>query len=205
MINKERVLIRAGITAIILPFIITLLLIIIPSKSPIEGVININLSLFLPFVIIGIFLIALSFRYRTKENSKVETSDKGGFSFTSFIGSFIKVIGIIIILLPFILLLLGILGMGMFSGSASMGLGIFTGILFLSILIPCIFVGAVFIILGIVIKRNVKSVVQVENVSEEKKETKTEDESLKVLKMRYAKGEISRKDFEQKKKDLEEK
>jgi uncharacterized membrane protein len=44
-----------------------------------------------------------------------------------------------------------------------------------------------------------------EDEDEEEDETDEEDESLKVLKMRYAKGEISREDFEQKKKDLEEK
>lgn len=40
---------------------------------------------------------------------------------------------------------------------------------------------------------------------DEEEETDEEDESLEVLKMRYAKGDISREDFEQKKKDLEEK
>ena len=40
---------------------------------------------------------------------------------------------------------------------------------------------------------------------EEEDETEDKDESLKVLRMRYAKGEISREEFEQKKKDLEEK
>lgn len=39
----------------------------------------------------------------------------------------------------------------------------------------------------------------------EDEEEEEEDESLKVLKMRYAKGDISREEFEQKKKDLEEK
>ena len=71
------------------------------------------------------------------------------------------------------------LGVGIFGNYASVEFGILTGILFVSILVPCIVVGAVLIILGIVIKRNVKHVVQVEKVVEE---------PLKVLKMRYAKG-----------------
>jgi hypothetical protein len=39
---------------------------------------------------------------------------------------------------------------------------------------------------------------------EETEETDEEDEALKVLRMRYAKGEITREEFEQMKKDLEE-
>ena len=90
-------------------------------------------------------------------------------------------------------MILGVLGIGIFGNYASLGFGILTGIVFVSILVPCILVGAVLIILGIVIKRNVKHVVQVEKVDEE---------PLKVLKMRYAKGEITREEFIRAKKDL---
>ena len=51
MVNKGRVLFRAGITAIILPFILLFVF---------------GLSFFLQFFIIGIFLIVLSLRYRVK-------------------------------------------------------------------------------------------------------------------------------------------
>lgn len=44
-----------------------------------------------------------------------------------------------------------------------------------------------------------------DDLDDEEDKTDEEEESLKVLKMRYAKGEISREEFEQKKKDLEEK
>jgi cation transport ATPase len=85
MTNKGKVLIRTGITAIVLPFILTLLFGILPSKSP-TGVTNINVLLYLLPVIIGIFLITLSFRYRVKDKEnkptiqkeKSETSKKQG-------------------------------------------------------------------------------------------------------------------------------
>jgi len=50
------------------------------------------------------------------------------------------------------------------------------------------------------VKRAIKDSEKSYGVS--KKGRKTGDETLEILKMRYAKGEISRKKFEQMKKDL---
>jgi uncharacterized membrane protein len=220
MINKERVLRRVGTIAIVLPAILLFITFVISKNYFSKNFIQ----LIILFSVIGIFLRVLSLRYRVKDSKKIAKKDKSKLkevkieekikeeksevskehkSFSYYLGKFIKGIGIIIVLFPFIILPFGILGMGIFSSFGGL-IGIITGITFLSLLIPCIIIGSILIILGNFISRGSKQTVQIENVSEEKKEAKTEDEPLKVLKMRYAKGEISRKDFEQKKKDLEE-
>jgi len=67
MTDKQRTLFKAGIISIILPFIITFLF---ASSMHMTNSYLFN-KIFFPFLIIGIFLIALSSRYRPKYSKKI--------------------------------------------------------------------------------------------------------------------------------------
>ena len=68
--------------------------------------------------------------------------------------------------------------------------------------------GIVFLLVGLVSRAKTKTepthVPHNQDIAEESKETKvSENEPLKLLKIRYAKGDITKKQFDQMKKDLE--
>jgi len=97
----------------------------------------------------------------------------------TIISDLIKIVGTLTIAFPFILLLLGVIGFGMFSSSVSMGLGFITSIAFITLLLPCIFIGAIFIILG--------------NILDKQEESKEENVKVKEVKQVIKKSEQQEK------------
>ena len=81
----------------------------------------------------------------------------------------------------------GMMGPGMMNWGYGMGWGM--SIIMMAFWIAVI-VGIVFLIRWVVLS------------TDRRRETKVEDSALEILKQRYAKGEINKDEFEEKKKDL---